>query len=409
VMFPIRNTKGQVIGFGGRVLAGGDAKPNEPKYLNSPETTLFHKGRELYGLYEVRQTRSRLDRLLIVEGYLDVVRLHQFGFTNAVATLGTATTAEHLRRVFRMVSQVVFARVGDRAGRAGDADLAENALPEAREGREIGFLFLPEGHDPDSLVAAEGAEAFRKRLDSALPLSEYLARECAVDLDLSHADGRARYAENARPLVARITPGVYRELLIARLAQEIRLSPERLQALWGFGSASVEPARAGGPPRSSAAPRPARTRASAGRGGLVRQGVRGLLHFPEIASRVRDSDMTALAAINEPGERFLYALLEDLRLDPARTAAQVIERWRDRPEGDWVARLAADESLVTTSDRALEELTRTIDRLVAEARRRFIDRLLAKEQSAGLDEAEKRELQGLIALLSPAKSVPARS
>jgi DNA primase len=237
LMFPIRDARGRVIAFGGRVLDQG-----EPKYLNSPETPLFHKGRELYGLYEVRQSRAPLRRLIVVEGYMDTVRLHQAGITYAVATLGTSTTPEHLKRIFRLVGEVVFAFDGDRAGRAAAWRALNNALPEAREGREIRFLFLPDGHDPDTLVGEEGREAFEARLDGALPLSEYLVQELSAEVDLAHADGRARFAEAARPLVARVPPGVYRELLIARLAEPIRLPAERLRDLW---AAAAEP-RAGG-------------------------------------------------------------------------------------------------------------------------------------------------------------------
>src|SRR6185312_15890353 len=166
-MFPIRDARGRTIAFGGRVLDKG-----EPKYLNSPETALFHKGRELYGLHEVRRTRSNLKRLLVVEGYMDVVRLHQAGVDYAVATLGTATTPEHLKQIFRLVSEVVFSFDGDRAGRAAAWRALQNALPQAYEGREIRFLFLPEGHDPDTLVGEEGREAFEKRLESStVPLS----------------------------------------------------------------------------------------------------------------------------------------------------------------------------------------------------------------------------------------------
>ena len=161
IMFPIRDGRGRIIAFGGRILDQG-----EPKYLNSPETVLFHKGRELYGLYEARRSRSNLKRLLIVEGYMDAVRLHQYGINYAVATLGTATTPEHFKRIFRLVSEVVFAFDGDRAGRAAAWRALQHALPEARQGREIRFLFLPDGHDPDSLVGEEGAEAFERRLDA---------------------------------------------------------------------------------------------------------------------------------------------------------------------------------------------------------------------------------------------------
>ena len=227
LMFPIRDSRGRVLAFGGRIIDAG-----EPKYLNSPETMLFHKGRELYGLYEVRQSRTTLKRLMVVEGYMDVARLHQAGVNYAVATLGTATTPEHLRRIFKLVNEVVFCFDGDKAGRAAAWRALGNALPEARDGRQIRFLFLPEGHDPDSLVGIEGREAFEKRLDGSLPLSEYLASALAEQTDLSHADGRAQFAELARPLVTKVAPGVYRDLLIDRLSESIKLTSARLNQLW---------------------------------------------------------------------------------------------------------------------------------------------------------------------------------
>ncbi|MBV8910970.1 MAG: DNA primase, partial [Gammaproteobacteria bacterium] len=179
IMFPIRDARGRTIAFGGRIIDVG-----EPKYLNSPETALFHKGRELYGLYETRRGRATLSRLVIVEGYMDAVQLHQAGIDYAVATLGTATTSEHLRRMFRLASEVVFAFDGDRAGRAAAWRALQQALPEAREGREMRFLLLPEGHDPDSLVAAQGRAAFEARLEAAVPLSEYLVAELSAQTDL---------------------------------------------------------------------------------------------------------------------------------------------------------------------------------------------------------------------------------
>src|ERR1700719_3333004 len=199
LMFPIRDSRGRVIGFGGRVIDQG-----EPKYLNSPETPLFHKGRELYGLYEARQARGDFKRLVVVEGYMDVVRLHQAGITYAVATLGTATTQEHLNKIFRMTSEVVFCFDGDRAGRQAAWRALENALPLARDGRELKFMFLPEGHDPDTLVAQEGREAFEARLKHALPLSEYLLDHLRQQVDLSHVDGRARLKALAQPLFGRM-------------------------------------------------------------------------------------------------------------------------------------------------------------------------------------------------------------
>ncbi|MBS0396135.1 MAG: DNA primase, partial [Proteobacteria bacterium] len=223
VMFPIRDARGRVVGFGGRVIDQG-----EPKYLNSPETVLFHKGRELYGLYEVRQELRSIPRLLVVEGYMDVVRLAQSGIHYAVATLGTATTPEHLQRLFRVTNDIVFSFDGDRAGRQAAWRALETCLPFARDGKQLKFLFLPEGHDPDTLVAAEGREAFEARLEGALPLSEYLVRHLAAEVDLGSVDGRARLAELARPLIARIPEGVYRELLTERLAREVRMPAPRL-------------------------------------------------------------------------------------------------------------------------------------------------------------------------------------
>ena len=188
VMFPIRDARGRTIGFGGRVLDKG-----EPKYMNSPETELFHKGRELYGLYEARQASRTLTRLLIVEGYMDVVRLHQAGITYAVATLGTATTPEHLSRVFRICQEVIFCFDGDRAGRAAAWRALENSLSQVREGRQIRFLFLPDGHDPDSLVGAEGREAFEARVGNAEALLEYLVRHLREQNDMASRDGRGRF------------------------------------------------------------------------------------------------------------------------------------------------------------------------------------------------------------------------
>ncbi|MFO1295074.1 MAG: DNA primase [Rubrivivax sp.] len=255
VMFPIRDARGRVIAFGGRVLDRG-----EPKYLNSPETALFHKGRELYGLYEVRQARLPLKRLLVVEGYMDVARLHQSGIHYAVATLGTATTAEHLKRAFRLVSEIVFCFDGDRAGRAAAWRALQNVLPEAQDGREIRFLFLPEGEDPDSLVGKEGREAFEQRIAGALPLSEYLLGQLRTEVDLAHADGRARYVALARPLLARLGTGVYRELLIERLAADIGFSGERLRELLAADAPAPAPERRHrrGRGRRGAAARPTR-------------------------------------------------------------------------------------------------------------------------------------------------------
>ena len=386
-MFPIRDARGRCIAFGGRIIDQG-----EPKYLNSPETALFHKGRELYGLYEARQSRAPLKRLMVVEGYMDVVRLHQAGIHYAVATLGTATTPEHLKRAFRLVGEVVFAFDGDRAGRAAAWRALQNALPEVREGRQLRFLFLPDGEDPDTLVGKEGKEAFEARLDAALPLSEYLVRELASQTDLGNADGRARFAAAARPLVAKVPEGVYRELLVERLAESIKLPAPRLRELWAGDVGAVESQRAPANDRAGSG----RTARSAGRGGMMRQAVLTIVHHPKAASELAAESRALLEKIDEPGAEILRELVADLTARPCANTGALLERWRDRPEQERLARLAATESLIRDDIAAREELQTCIARMIDEARRRRLNALLERERDGGLGLAEREELQRLL-------------
>ena len=392
IMFPIRDVRGRVIAFGGRIVDQG-----EPKYLNSPETTLFHKGRELYGLYETRRARAQLKRLLIVEGYMDAVRLHQAGITYAVATLGTATTADHFKRIFGLVSEVVFAFDGDKAGRAAAWRALQHALPEAHEGREIRFLFLPEGHDPDSLVGEEGREAFERRLESTLPLSEYLVRELSERADLAHADGRARFAELARPLLAKLQEGVYRELLLTRVAEVVGLGPQRLQELWSAGSA-LSPRTA--PARAAPARRiPAQTRVSAGRGSPIRQAIAWLVRFPAIAREVSAQERAGLDGCEEPGIELLRELLDNLREHPVQISAQVIERWAGKPGGDSLQKLLQREELIADSAAAAGELRAALAKLADLAATRRLQQLEAKSRTAHLEPNELQEFQELTMLV----------
>jgi DNA primase len=389
VMFPIRDARGRVIAFGGRIIDAG-----EPKYLNSPETVLFHKGRELYGLYETRRARRTLDRLIVVEGYMDAVSVHQAGIDYAVATLGTATTAEHFRRIFRVVPAVVFAFDGDRAGRAAAWRALQQALPEAREGREIRFLFLPEGHDPDTLIAAEGRAAFEERLAAAVPLSEYLVRELSEQCELGSADGRARFAEQVRPLFARVPAGVYRELLLERLAEVVRLSPARLEALWmqaptAAASAAAPSFRA----RRATTARPAR---SAGRGSLVRQAIVRLLHYPTIALEVTADERAGLDASEEPGAALLRELLDNLREQPAQIPAQVIQRWMGHKDGETLQKLLERDEVITGAAAAAGEMRAALLKLADQAAGRRLEALEAKSRSGALAGDEIKEFQRLI-------------
>jgi DNA primase len=392
IMFPIRDARGRVIAFGGRIIDAG-----EPKYLNSPETVLFHKGRELYGLYEARRARANLARLIVVEGYMDTVRLHQSGIDYAVATLGTATTAEHLRRLFRLSSAVVFAFDGDRAGRAAAWRALQQALPEVREGREIRFLFLPQGHDPDTLVGAEGRAAFEERLGGAVPLSEYLVRELSEQSELAHADGRARFAEAARPLFAKVSEGVYRELLLERLAQVVGLSSHRLEELWRGGRSAALPAATANPARPARARRAAH---SGGRGSLVRQAIARLLHYPAIANEVSAAERAGLEACEEPGVALLRELLDNLREQPAQIPAQVIQRWAGREGGDALQKLLEREEVITEAPAAAGELRAALVKLADQAAGRRLEALEAKSRAGSLAGSELEEFQRLILRLS---------
>ena len=252
VVFPIRDQRGRVVAFGGRVL--GDDKP---KYLNSPETPVFHKGRELYGLYEARQHNRKLDRLLVVEGYMDVIALAQHDIRNAVATLGTATSQTHLERIFRLCPEVVFCFDGDEAGRKAAFRALEATLPAMTDGRQARFLFLPEGEDPDTLVRARGAEHFRGLADQAAPLERFLFEACAEGIDSGTLEGRARYAKAALPHLRTLPQGVYRELMFRELAERTGLELASLMALEAPPPPRESPPPAPEAPGPVAAPGPA--------------------------------------------------------------------------------------------------------------------------------------------------------
>ena len=390
LVFPIRDSRGRVIGFGGRVIDKGD-----PKYLNSPETPLFHKGRELYGLYEARRAHSDFKRLMIVEGYMDVVRLHQAGITYAVATLGTATTQEHLNKVFRMTSELVFCFDGDRAGRQAAWRALDNALPLARVGRELKFMFLPDGHDPDTLVAEEGRDAFEDRLRAALPLSEYLVRQLKAEVDLSHVDGRARLKALAAPMFARMPEGIYRELLADRLAAEIQMPATKLKEYLfadDFHRPAGRPAATAGAVHSHQAERP---RVSSGRGSLLSQAITLVLHHPAAARSV--TGVGALGEVDRPGISVLKELLEQAAAMAQPRTAMLLERWRGRAEYGRLSELAIAEPMMAEGQGAAKELQMAVEKLLEEAGPgRRMDELLRKAEDLGLNYDEKAELSLLL-------------
>ncbi len=237
VMFPIRNVKGECIGFGGRVL--GDEKP---KYLNSPETPVFSKGRELYGLFEARQSLREMGYVLVTEGYMDVVALAQLGFPNTVATLGTACTPDHVQKLFRFTDSVVFSFDGDAAGQRAARKALDGALPYATDVRSVKFLFLPPEHDPDSFIREQGQEAFAQAVASATPLSRFLLEAASEDCDLSSAEGRARLAAQARPLWQAMPDGALKRQVLNELAKQVQVDAFGLVDGWGIGQRNPKPA-----------------------------------------------------------------------------------------------------------------------------------------------------------------------
>lgn len=330
VMFPIRDTRGRTIGFGGRTLGNDPAK-----YLNSPETVLFHKGRNLFGLYEAKQsTKAELPELLVVEGYMDVVMLSQHGIRNAVATLGTATTREHLTLLFKSTQRVVFCFDGDRAGRSAAWRALEQALPEVFDNRECRFMFLPDGHDPDSLVQAIGEAAFRELIAQALPLSDFLLGELQKQVNVATLDGRARLPGLARPHVEKLRDGPLRALIVDELARLTRLGRADLEAALA--------AKPKAPAPGSDSPTPTARRTEAPGAKPVRRALQLLLEKPAMATRVEH--IGQLSLLTQAGLDILIEALEFFRDEPEATAAQLIELWRGSAKGAALERISGVEA-----------------------------------------------------------------
>lgn len=384
IIFPIRDARGRCIGFGGRVI--GD---QEPKYLNSPETVLFHKGRELYGLYEARQAIRNIEMLVVVEGYMDVIGLARHGIEFAVATLGTATTDDHLTRLFRLTEEVIFCFDGDSAGRAAAWRALETTLPQIREGRQIRFVFLPENQDPDSFVRDNGAKAFEGALAEGVPLSDFLVQELALKVDMDSVDGRARLAELAKPLVQRIPQGVYRELLTERLAEAVGLSAAKLDALF---SKDRETGRGRRSARGIAGIRSTRSplQSGVGKPSVVRRAITLLLNNPQAGQGL---NVEELAGVTKPGTDLLRELIETVQAEPNITTAGILERWRNREEGRHLGKLAAVEVPDDEDFDASAELEESLAQLAAFRQRERMDNLVKKEGLSSLSDAERAELR----------------
>ncbi|MFI8719545.1 DNA primase [Stenotrophomonas sp. NPDC077464] len=368
VMFPIYDRRGRVIAYGGRVLEKDDG----PKYLNSPETALFHKGRELYGLWQVRQANQKIERLIVVEGYMDVVSLFQFGVTQAVATLGTATTPDHAELLFRNAPDVFFCFDGDAAGRRAGWRALESVLPRMKDGRQAFFLFLPDGEDPDTIVRKEGKEGFDERLKQATPLSQFFFDELTREVNMATLDGKARLAERARPMLAQIPDGAFGDLMKQQLA-----------TLTGLGSAPA-PAPAARPPQRAVAP--------AQRRSLVRAAIAILLQQPSLAMTL---DGHHFGGLRLPGVELLIELLTLVEQRPDISTGALLEHFDGREEQDALQKLAAQ---TLPGDEAMwnQELHDAVAQLEKQLLLQRLEELQAKQRQQGLDDTDKYELRELL-------------
>jgi DNA primase len=369
VMFPIHDRRGRVIAFGGRVLD----KEDGPKYLNSPETALFHKGRELYGLWQVRQAHAKIPRLIVVEGYMDVVALFQFGVTQAVATLGTATTADHAELLFRNSADVYFCFDGDRAGRGAAWKAVESILPRMRDGRQAFFLFLPEGEDPDSIVRAEGSAGFDARLAAATSLSEFFFNELSRDVNLQSLEGKARLAERVKPYIANIPDGAFRDLMQQRVIELTGVGARAPEASPRPATPSMRPARGAPAPKQS----------------LVRAAISFLLQEPALAQAIEPPYL--FSALRQPGIPLLVELIALARERPGIGTGAVLEHFAEREEGAALQKLAA-QSFPGDASTQRDEFLDALGQLDRQTRQQRVDELQVKGALSALEKTELREL-----------------
>ena len=378
IMFPIRDKRGRVIAFGGRVI---DPEDN-PKYLNSPESPLFHKGRELYGLFEAKQALRQIDRLLVVEGYMDVVALAQHGVRYAVATLGTALTPDHLQPLFRTSSEVVFCFDGDRAGRDAAWKALDIMLPELKDGRTARFMFLPDGEDPDSLIRQIGKQTFEEKIEHAISLSEFLLQNLSQRVDMNAIDGRARLIDLARPKLAKISNQIFKHMIITELANRTSISSAELMSLLGEKPATKATTRTAN-----------RQTGEARKLSPVRSIISLLLEQPQLAQL--DTNPARLRELEEPGITLLVELLELIQQQPNINCGAILEHWRDRPEGKHLSKLALSDSNIPSEGYAHEfrDALRHLDKQRVE---RNYNQLLRKGESNSLSPQDKQHLTELL-------------
>ncbi|MDA8561493.1 DNA primase [Gammaproteobacteria bacterium] len=368
IIFPIQDRRGRVIGFGGRVTSN-----DEPKYLNSPETTVFQKGHELYGLYQSLQDNNQLKRVLIVEGYMDVIALFQNDITYSVATLGTATSSGHLQRLFKLTSEIVFCFDGDEAGRVAAWRALLVSFPVMRDDVHIKFMFLPDGEDPDSLVRKEGKENFELRIDKATNLSTFFFQHIASLADISSTDGRAKFAKLALEHLKKLPESIFKQMMYDDLSVRARTKIDKIS------SSSVDSKVSSG------------RKANEGPPSTMRQIITLLTQNPYLAKLIIDP----LPKLELRGYDFFEKIMGCIKANNIQTTGELIEFWRDKPERKLLLKFAEIE-LMIPSIGIDEEFLGSIDRMKQISNKQIVENYLAKAAKDGLTLNEKKYLRNLI-------------
>jgi len=379
IIFPIRDSRGRTIAFGGRVL--GDEKP---KYLNSPETPVFHKGAELYGLFEAKKANNKLKRILIVEGYMDVIALAQMGIRNSVATLGTATSDRHLIRLFRLVPEVVFCFDGDKAGRTAAWRALEASLSEMHDGRQVKFLFLPEAEDPDTLVRKIGETEFTLLIEKATPLEQFFFDKLSEGLDIETIEGRARLSNVAKPLIAKFPKGIYGQLMLDKLSKTLGVASESLDNLIVSQSkqtrgSSAPPSSAQSSPMSEAAPyesgfdppskpwSPSLKRTNSNlnvyRKPAAVKAIELLMQNPEVVLSIA-KDLSPLHSAGDEGRQLLLSLIEMVKRDPDTDTPTLLGYCSGSPFGNQITRLKSEN--ITPIEGIEQEFLQILDKILSD-------------------------------------------
>jgi len=371
VMFPIRDRRGRVIGFGGRILTD-----EKPKYLNSPETPIFHKGSELYGLYEARQENKTLDRILVVEGYMDVVAVAQFGISYAVASLGTATTEKHLDLLFRSTQHIVFCFDGDRAGRDAGWKALQISLPFIKDGRQVSFLFMPDGEDPDTLIRKIGKQAFEQAISDAQPLSEYLIESLSAQTDMRSLDGRAHFSAIIHPFISKIPEGIFKDLMLQRINELTGSRPQ--------------------PPGKPQTGKPKRQQKSI-KTGLntippVRRAIILMMHFPERCRAIELPD--ALYKAKLKGMDLFHGLYSFINNHEQVSLGAILEHWRDTPHAVPLNKIAAMRPDILQDDVA-SQFSGTFNQIIKLHAEQEWQSLIQNKSPSELSEEEKQRLKEL--------------